>query len=280
MKKKQVIIIAAALAVVLLTSTAVYAIGSLSPEDNQANKPVEQPSLSTAAVEAEELQAPLTAEQVDISAYSVPLGTKAEQILRDTLTKKQMTEREINHYNSKPDSIKQLTYEEARAKQAELQAEWDAIQNDLRPWDEYTEAEKTHIGEVSSLLFRYKDYADSIATGMELAKTIHGILYEEMSAALYEANRDIMINAEAGYTSRFAVTKKALSEFYLLVLEDLETEFAAPEVDGNQLADELRLMEEYQHLQFRGNLEQISPELMAEYTQRYQSGESIESILG
>ena len=279
MKKKQVIAIAAVLAVVLLTSTAVYAIGNFGLENPPANAPVETPINTAAAGEIEAVQT-LTAAQVDISEFSVPLGTKAEQILRDTLTKKQMTEREINHYNSKPDSIKQLTYEEARAKQAELQAEWDAIQNDLRPWDEYTEAEKTHIGEVSSLLFRYKDYADSIATGMELAKTIHGILYEEMSAALYEANRDIMINAEAGYTSRFAVTKKALSEFYLLVLEDLETEFAAPEVDGNQLADELRLMEEYQHLQFRGNLEQISPELMAEYTQRYQSGERIESILG
>ena len=279
MKKKQIIAIAAVLAVVLLTSTAVYAIGNFGLENPPANAPAETP-INTAAAGKIEAVRTLTAAQVDISEFSVPLGTKAEQILRDTLTKKQMTEREINHYNSKPDSIKQLTYEEARAKQAELQAEWDAIQNDLRPWDEYTEAEKTHIGEVSSLLFRYKDYADSIATGMELAKTIHGILYEEMSAALYEANRDIMINAEAGYTSRFAVTKKALSEFYLLVLEDLETEFAAPEVDGNQLADELRLMEEYQHLQFRGNLEQISPELMAEYTQRYQSGESIESILG
>lgn len=279
MKKKQVIAIAAVLAVVLLTSTAVYAIGNFGLENPPANAPVETPINTAAAGEIEAVQT-LTAEQMDISEFSVPLGTKAEQILRDTLTKKQMTEREINYYNSMPDSIKQLTYEEARAKQAELQAEWDAIQNDLRPWDEYTEAEKTHIGEVSSLLFRYKDYADSIATGMELAKTIHGILYEEMSAALYEANRDIMINAEAGYTSRFAVTKKALSEFYLLVLEDLETEFAAPEVDGNQLADELRLMEEYQHLQFRGNLEQISPELMAEYTQRYQSGERIGSILG
>ena len=279
MKKKQIIAIAAVLAVVLLTSTAVYAMGNFGLENPPANAPVETPINTAAAGEIEAVQT-LTAAQVDISEFSVPLGTKAEQILRDTLTKKQMTEREINHYNSKPDSIKQLTYEEARAKQAELQAEWDAIQNDLRPWDEYTEAEKTHIGEVSSLLFRYKDYADSIATGMELAKTIHGILYEEMSAALYEANRDIKINAEAGYTSRFAVTKKALSEFYLLVLEDLETEFAAPEVDGNQLADELRLMEEYQHLQFRGNLEQISPELMAEYTQRYQSGERIESILG
>ena len=279
MKKKQVIAIAAVLAVVLLTSTAVYAIGNFGLENPPANAPVETPINTAEAGEIEAVQT-LTAEQVDISEFSVPLGTKAEQILRDTLTKKQMTEQEIDYYNSMPDSIKQLTYEEARAKQAELQAEWDAIQNDLRPWDEYTEAEKTHIGEVSSLLFRYKDYADSIATGMELAKTIHGILYEEMSAALYEANRDIKINAEAGYTSRFAVTKKALSEFYLLVLEDLETEFAAPEVDGNQLADELRLMEEYQHLQFRGNLEQISPELMAEYTQRYQSGERIESILG
>ena len=278
MKKKQVIAIAAVLAVVLLTSTAVYAMGNFGLENPPANAPVETP-INTAADGKIEAVQTLTAAQVDISAFSVPLGTKAEQILRDTLTKKQMTEREINYYNSMPDSIKQLTYEEARAKQAELQAEWDAIQNDLRPWDEYTEAEKTHIGEVSSLLFRYKDYADAIATGLELAKTIQGILYEEMSSALYEANRD-MENAAAEDVLRFAVTKKALSEFYLLVLEDLETEFAAPEVDGNQLADELRLMEEYQHLQFRGNLEQISPELMAEYTQRYQSGESIESILG
>ena len=278
MKKKQVIAIAAVLAVVLLTSTAVYAMGNFGLENPPANAPVETP-INTAADGKIEAVRTLTAAQVDISAFSVPLGTKAEQILRDTLTKKQMTEREINYYNSMPDSIKQLTYEEARAKQAELQAEWDAIQNDLRPWDEYTEAEKTHIGEVSSLLFRYKDYADAIATGLELAKTIQGILYEEMSSALYEANRD-MENAAAEDVLRFAVTKKALSEFYLLVLEDLETEFAAPEVDGNQLADELRLMEEYQHLQFRGNLEQISPELMAEYTQRYQSGESIESILG
>ena len=52
MKKKQVIIVAAALAVVLLTGTAVYAIGNLSPESNQVDKPVEQPPLSSAAAEA------------------------------------------------------------------------------------------------------------------------------------------------------------------------------------------------------------------------------------
>ena len=282
MKKKQVIAIAAVLAVVLLTSTAVYAIGNFGLENPPANAPVETPINTAEAGEIEAVQT-LTAAQVDISEFSVPLGTKAEQILRDTLTKKQMTEQEIERYNYTPDSIKQLTYEEARVKETEYKAIWDGYQTDFadKGWDERNELDpEGKRFDALDLYYEYKDYADSIATGMELAKTIHGILYEEMSAALYEANRDIMINAEAGYTSRFAVTKKALSEFYLLVLEDLETEFAAPEVDGNQLADELRLMEEYQHLQFRGNLEQISPELMAEYTQRYQSGERIGSILG
>ena len=279
MKKKQVIAIAAVLAVVLLTSTAVYAMGNFGLENPPANAPAAQAPLNTA--EAGEIEAvqTLTAEQVDISEFSVPLGTKAEQILRNTLTKKQMTEREINYYNSMPDSIKQLTYEEARAKQAELQAEWDAIQNDLRPWDEYTEAEKTHIGEVSSLLFRYKDYADAIATGIEQAKAMYDKLNWEMEDSLFDANRRLETKTEES-SLRFAASKKALAEFYLVILEDIKEKIASPGVDASQLIDEMYLMRQYKHLQFRGNLEQISPELMAEYTQRYQSGESIESILG
>ena len=278
MKKKQVIAIAAVLAVVLLTSTAVYAMGNFGLENPPANAPVETP-INTAAAGKIEAVRTLTAEQVDISEFSVPLGTKAEQILRDTLTKKQMTEQEIDYYNSMPDSIKQLTYEEARAKQAELQAEWDAIQNDLRPWDEYTEAEKTHIGEVSSLLFRYKDYADAIATGIEQAKAMYDKLNWEMEDSLFDANRRLETKTEES-SLRFAASKKALAEFYLVILEDIKEKIASPGVDASQLIDEMNLMRQYKHLQFRGNLEQISPELMAEYTQRYQSGESIESILG
>ena len=278
MKKKQVIAIAAVLAVVLLTSTAVYAMGNFGLENPPANAPVETPINTAAAGEIEAVQT-LTAEQVDISEFSVPLGTKAEQILRNTLTKKQMTEQEIDYYNSMPDSIKQLTYEEARAKQAELQAEWDAIQNDLRPWDEYTEAEKTHIGEVSSLLFRYKDYADAIATGIEQAKAMYDKLNWEMEDSLFDANRRLETKTEES-SLRFAASKKALAEFYLVILEDIKEKIASPGVDASQLIDEMNLMRQYKHLQFRGNLEQISPELMAEYTQRYQSGESIESILG
>ena len=46
MKKKQVVVIAVALAVVLLTGTAVYAIGNISPENNQVSNQFEPPSLS------------------------------------------------------------------------------------------------------------------------------------------------------------------------------------------------------------------------------------------
>ena len=278
MKKKQVIAIAAVLAVVLLTSTAVYAMGNFGLENPPANAPAETPINTAAAGEIEAVRT-LTAAQVDISEFSVPLGTKAEQILRDTLTKKQMTEQEIDYYNSMPDSIKQLTYEEARAKQAELRAEWDAIQNDLRPWDEYTEAEKTHIGEVSSLLFRYKDYANAIATGIEQAKAMYDKLNWEMEDSLFDANRRLETKTEES-SLRFAASKKALAEFYLVILEDIKEKIASPGVDASQLIDEMNLMRRYKHLQFRGNLEQISPELMAEYTQRYQSGERIGSILG
>jgi len=275
MKKKQVIAIAAVLAVVLLTSTAVYAMGNFGLENPPANAPVETPINTAEAGEIEAVQT-LTAEQVDISEFSVPLGTKAEQILRNTLTKKQMTEQEIDYYNSMPDSIKQLTYEEARAKQAELQAEWDAIQNDLRPWDEYTEAEKLHIGEVSSLLFEYKGYADAIATGIEQAKVMHEQLKEQadmwLSYAVLEENWDL-----SEYERQFNTGKKAIAEFYLVVLEDMDEKLKSPNADGDGLFNDMTLMYSYKE---GNNFADISPELMAEYTQRYQSGESIESILG
>ena len=276
MKKKQIVIIAAALTVVLLTGTAVYAVGNLGSESNQVNKPVEQPPLSASAAEAEELQAPLTAEQVDISAFTVPLGTKAEQILRNTLVKKQMTEQEIANYNSTPDSIKQLTYEEARVEQAELQAEWDEIQNNLKAWDEYTESEKEHIGEVSDLLFQYKDYADIMSTGIEQAKVICEKLTQQADEwifyAVLEEDWDLI-----EYEKQFNAGKKALGEFYLVVLEDIATQLDSSDADGNALLQELLLMQEYRA---SNDFDKISPELMAEYTQRYESGESIESILG
>ena len=282
MKKKQVVVIAVVLAVALLTGTAVYAIGNISPENNQVSNQFEPPSLSTAGTEKIEAVQTLTAAQVDISEFSVPLGTKAEQILRNTLVKKQMTEQEIANYNSTPDSIKQLTYEEARAKEKEYEAIWNSYQENFadKSWDERNELDpdRERFDALDSY-YEYKYYADAIATGVELAKTMYDKLNWEIEDSLFDANRRLETKTEER-SLRFAASKKALAEFYIVILEDIEEVLSSPNADGNKLVNDLTLMNEYKYQQFKANLEQISPDLMAEYTQRYESGESIESILG
>lgn len=279
MKKKQVIIVAAALAVVLLTGTAVYAIGNISPENNQVSNQFEPPSLSTAGTEKIEAVQTLTAAQVDISEFSVPLGTKAEQILRTTLTKKQMTAQEISNYNSTPDSIKQLTYEEARAKEKEYEAIWNSYQENFadKSWDERNELDpdRERFDALDSY-YEYKYYADAIATGIEQAKVICAELTQQADEwifyAVLEEDWDLI-----EYEKQFNAGKKALGEFYLVVLEDIAAQLDSSDADGNALLQELLLMQEYRA---SNDFDKISPELMAEYTQRYESGESIESILG
>ena len=275
MKKKQVIIIAAALAVVLLTSTAVYAIGSLSPEDNQANKPVEQPSLSTAAVEAEELQAPLTAEQVDISAYSVPLGTKAEQILRNTLTKKQMTEQETQYYNSMPDEIKMLTRAEAVERLEELN-QW--LEENEKEISEYTDEELEQRQSVSTEQLLCKLYIDCLATGSE-----HAIGRIDSTLVLYEGcivELSYRIADNPDYQN--LRNKRAMLEFLVDVLYDLKTKAQNGEYDYQTTLNKLECVENYFNLKndtyILSNV--LSEEMFEDFAQRYQSGERIESILG
>ena len=275
MKKKQVIIIAAALAAVLLTSTAVYAIGSLSPEDNQVNKPVEQPSLSTAAVEAEELQAPLTAEQVDISAYSVPLGTKAEQILRNTLTKKQMTEQEIQYYNALPSEIKMLTRAEAIERLEELD-QW--LDENQKEFSEYTSEEKAQLNEAYNERLACKLYIDCLATGSE-----HAIGRIDSTLVLYEGcivELSYRIADNPDYQN--LRNKRAMLEFLVDVLYDLKTKAQNGEYDYQTTLNKLECVENYFNLKndtyILSNV--LSEEMFEDFAQRYQSGESIESILG
>ena len=275
MKKKQVIIIAAALAVVLLTGTAVYAVGNLGSGSNQANKPVEQPSLSTAAVEAEELQAPLTAEQVDISAYSVPLGTKAEQILRNTLTKKQMTEQEIQYYNALPSEIKMLTRAEAIERLEELD-QW--LDENQKEFSEYTSEEKAQLNEAYNERLACKLYIDCLATGSE-----HAIGRIDSTLILYEGCIAELVYRIADYPDdQMLKSKKAMLEFLIEVLYDLKTKAQNGEYDYQTILDKLNCVESY----FNTNNAylvltfELSEETFDNFAQRYQSGESIESILG
>ena len=275
MKKKQVIVIAVVLAVALLTGTAVYAIGNLSPESNQANKPVEQPPLSSAAAEAEELQAPLTAEQVDISAFTVPLGTKAEQILRNTLVKKQMTEQEIQYYNALPPEIKMMTRAEAIERLEEID-QW--LEENEKEFSEYTDEEIEQLNAVHNEQLACKLYIDCLATGSE-----HAIGRIDSTLVFYEVfseELDYRI-ADNPNEQRFK-NKKAMLEFLVDVLYDLKTKAQNGEYDYQTILDKLECVENY----FDTNNDylvltfELSEETFDDFAQRYESGESIESILG
>ena len=275
MKKKQVIIVAAALAVVLLTGTAVYAIGNLSPESNQVDKLVEQPPLSSAAAEAEELQAPLTAEQVDISAFTVPLGTKAEQILRNTLVKKQMTEQEIQYYNALPSEIKMMTRAEAIERLEEIN-QW--LEENEKEFSEYTDEEIEQLNAVHNEQLACKLYIDCLATGSE-----HAIGRIDSTLVFYEVfseELDYRI-ADNPNEQRFK-NKKAMLEFLVDVLYDLKTKAQNGEYDYQTILDKLECVENY----FDTNNDylvltfELSEETFDDFAQRYESGESIESILG
>ena len=275
MNKKRVIIIAAVLAAVLLTGTAVYAVGNLGSESNQADKPVEQPSLSTAAAEAEELQAPLTAEQVDISAFTVPLGTKAEQILRNTLVKKQMTEQEIQYYNALPSEIKMMTRAEAIERLEEID-QW--LEENEKEFSEYTDEEIEQLNAVHNEQLACKLYIDCLATGSE-----HAIGRIDSTLVFYEVfseELDYRI-ADNPNEQRFK-NKKAMLEFLVDVLYDLKTKAQNGEYDYQTILDKLECVENY----FDTNNDylvltfELSEETFDDFAQRYESGESIESILG
>ena len=275
MKKKQIVIIAAALAVVLLTGTAVYAVGNLGSESNQADKPVEQPSLSTAAAEAEELQAPLTAEQVDISAFTVPIGTEAEQILRNTLVQKQMTEQEIQYYNALPSEIKMMTRAEAIERLEEIN-QW--LEENEKEFSEYTDEEIEQLNAVHNEQLACKLYIDCLATGSE-----HAIGRIDSTLVFYEVfseELDYRI-ADNPNEQRFK-NKKAMLEFLVDVLYDLKTKAQNGEYDYQTILDKLECVENY----FDTNNDylvltfELSEETFDDFAQRYESGESIESILG
>ena len=275
MKKKQVIIIAAALAVALLTGTAVYAVGNLGSESNQADKPVEQPSLSTAAAEAEELQAPLTAEQVDISAFTVPLGTKAEQILRNTLVKKQMTEQEIQYYNALPSEIKMMTRAEAIERLEEID-QW--LEENEKEFSEYTSEEKAQLNEAYNERLACRLYIDCLATGSE-----HAISRIDSTLILYEGCIAELVYLIADYPDNQVLkNEKAMFEFLIDVLYDLKTKAQNGEYDYQTILDKLQCVEGY----FDTNHDylvltfELSEETFDDFAQRYESGESIESILG
>lgn len=275
MKKKQIVVIAAVLAVALLAGTAVYAMGSYAPaENNRAGEPAEQ-IVPPSAEAAKELQAPLTAEQVDISAFSVPLGTEAEQILRNTLVHKQMTEQEIYYYNGLPSEIKMMTRAEAIERLEELN-QW--LEENDKPFSEYTDEEIEQLNEVHNEQLACELYIDCMATGMDGLNSRISSMIEQLEFSLANTENKLTI---WGRSTQGNKNRKAQLEFLLDVLYDMQEDVEYLRYDYQTALNKLNCISDYWNLyNCADKLENINPEIFHNYTQRYQAGEDIESILG
>lgn len=275
MRKKQVIAIAAALAAVLLMSTAVYAIGNMGAENNQAGNPAEQAPPNTAGTEEMEALQTLTAEQVDISAFSVPLGTEAEQILRNTLVHKQMTEQEIYYYNGLPSEIKMMTRAEAIERLDELN-QW--LEENDKPFSEYTDEEREQLNEVYNEQLACELYIECMATGMDGLNSRISSMIEELEFSLANTENKLTI---WGRSTQGNKNRKAQLEFLLDVLYDMQEDVEYLRYDYQTALNKLNCISDYWNLyNCADKLENINPEIFLNYTQRYQAGEDIESILG
>ena len=272
MSKRIITAIAIAMVMILAGTAAVYAIGSR-PEEKGADKNAGAASLSTAPAE-EVIQTELVKE-INLAPFNFPMGTKAEAILRDVLSKKEMSARDIEYYNSTPDEVKQLDYNQARTKEADVGQILKNIEK--KPWEEWTDKDNEELFQLYQLYDQYKDYADSIATGMELARVKYRKIKKSVCMSLGDSICSITLR---GDTSRYQYVSKALFEFMKLVVEDMEEELADDNGDYQTLINRIDYLNYYITSKARDDYMSVSEEDFARYTQQYLNGVPLEEILG
>ena len=269
MNKRIILAISIAMVMVMAGTAAVYAIGAR-PVENGADKGTG--IIANNTVPAEEALQPEPVKEINLAPFNFPMGTKAEAILRDVLSKKEMSEIDIKVYNSMPDEIKQLDYYQARLKEAEHMQNFERLD---KRWEDYTREEKDYLYEQSEKSLVYKNYAESIATGMELAK-IKCEKFKSNAESTIEANKHFL----AIHYDRYSSVQNAMYEFMLLVLEDMEEEMADANGDYQALIDRIEYMQNYRDIKRDSEFMSVSEEDFARYTQQYLNGVPLEEILG
>ena len=186
-----------------------------------------------------------------------------------------MTEQEIQYYYALPSEIKMLTRAEAIERLEEIN-QW--LEENQKEFSEYTDEEIEQLNAVHNEQLACKLYIDCLATGSE-----HAIGRIDSTLVFYEVfseELDYRI-ADNPNEQRFK-NKKAMLEFLVDVLYDLKTKAQNGEYDYQTILDKLECVENY----FDTNNDylvltfELSEETFDDFAQRYESGESIESILG
>ena len=203
--------------------------------------------------------------------YSVPLNTKAEQILRNTLLKKQMCADEIETYNVLPDSLKMMTRAEACARLEEIEKWLDDNQKEV---SEYTdeEIEQRNAAYLEHILC--KKYIQCMATGSEHSLGRIDSMIKRLEDCLYEEEVYFDMN-DKGHRNR-----RDMLKFLLDVLYDIREKAQNGDYDYQTILDKLDKISLYWDLRCKAwNFEYYDLGTFDEYAQRYEQGEDIASIL-
>ena len=186
-----------------------------------------------------------------------------------------MTEQEIQYYNALPSEIKMLTRAEAIERLEDID-QW--LEENEKEFSEYTSEEKAQLNEAYNERLACRLYIDCLATGSE-----HAISRIDSTLILYEGCIAELVYLIADYPDNQVLkNEKAMFEFLIDVLYDLKTKAQNGEYDYQTILDKLQCVEGY----FDTNHDylvltfELSEETFDDFAQRYESGESIESILG
>jgi len=256
--KKRSVVIALMLAAVLVISGAVYAVSeAVKAPEKEVEKTLQTPTA-----------APKKTNQNTITPFAKP-GTKAERILNEVLAKRQMTDEEVRTYNNTPDYIKEMTYEEARARQAEL--------------EEYIWGSGRAISEIDlSLVDEHsyiRDYVKAIATGKDWIE--NKLLY-------WKGYAEMLLGEEELYQKKFPdepindyqYLRKALGNFIIAAVNELMPLPANAEENFDFYWHVIDFIEHKLDMLARSSSNNQLTDILNDYTNQLKSGVSIEKITG
>lgn len=217
---------------VLILSCSVLVVFAVSDGINNQDAAME----NTVTPQPEE--APITFKSLDeyeVKPQAKP-GSKAEKILLDVLSKKNMTERDITKYNNTPEDIKELTYDQAREKQHYYYDLWLTA----KKLNNTTIAERVPLLEKSEY---YKWYANAIAVEQDLVEVLRDELLRRATCMRFDRKFYFLDDPEFVETAlpedvRREINAVAWCDFVIKVTEDW---VVAQDVEGaNKQIEQLR----------------------------------------
>lgn len=215
MKNRRAFIIAVISVTVLTACSAVFAAGAASPASVQSG------AEATAVQAAQKVFPHYT---TDISRLEFAPGSKAEEIITQVAACRRLTQSDINTYNSYPDDIKQLTYEEAGELCAQIERQLSQMN--------YSDP---GYYELSQQFGRYYSYMEIIATGdryiADRIKLMDGLIKDKRYAW------NIALEMDPDYTE--AKMHLQANELCAEILEKIKEEAAQPDRDTDKLIYEL-----------------------------------------